>query len=511
MTIGTITARVIIRACLLLTGVSCLGSAQFASAEDCMALKQLQFHKARVTLVKLENAGTLAPLLDQEDTTLREFCRVVVQAKPSARSNVQIEVWLPLHGWNSRLLGLGSGGFGGIIEYGQLSDALRGGYVAATTDMGTSPASPTQADALIGEPEKWKDFGYRATHTMTVIAKRLVVTFYGKGAEFSYFSGCSTGGQQGLQEAQRFPADYDGIVSGAPAYARTRLHTAILWNYRELSSGVNAGFTHAKLALLSTAMLHACGTYVEESSLVQVINPAACVFDPELLRCTKANEENCLSSEDLNIIKRVHAGPKTPSGRQIYPGLAWGSEAGWNLPPAQKNGQTVPFASIFRWVWGLSWKWTSFDFDGDVVTLDQRLGPWLNATDPDLAKFRQLGHKMLLYHGWADPLVAPQGSIDYFEQVMKKGERSGTQPLVVSSTRLYMIPGMAHCGGGTGPAHLDLLPSLRAWVESGVVPEKITVAPFQKGAPSGTQLLCPYPVQAQADPGSGALMCAAGR
>ena len=508
MKINASVFRIIPLACLLLPVTVCRASVQHEPTQNCSALSGLRFPKARVTLAKTELSGTFTTLHGLTQTGLPDFCRVFVQANPSVRSNIQIEVWLPLHQWNHRLLGVGSGGFGGIIEYGQLGEALRGGYAAATTDMGTSPASPTQADALIAQPERWKDFGYRATHVMTVIAKRLTAAFYGNGAEFCYFRGCSTGGQQGLSEAQRYPADYDGILSGAPAYARTRLHAAILWNYRELS-GVTAGFTPAELALLSRAVLHTCGTHINGSPLVQVIDPAACAFDPQTLRCTETNQTNCLSPKELNIVEHVHAGPKTPQGKLIYPGLAWGSEAGWNLPAAQGNGDTVPFASIFRWVWGPSWNWTAFDFNGDIATMDQRLGPWLNATNPDLAKFRQLRHKLILYHGWADPLVSPQGSIDYFEQV-RQDERGGTQASAYSSTRLFMIPGMAHCGGGTGPAHLDLLPALRAWVESSVVPEKITVVPVQNGEPAGTQMLCSYPERAHADTGSGALLCAAG-
>lgn len=320
-----------------------------------------------------------------------EFCRVFVRAKPSARSNVQIEVWLPLHTWNRRLVGIGNGGFGGIIDYTQLSEALRGGYVAATTDMGTAPASPTQADALIGKPEKWKDFGYRATHIMTGIAKRLTLAFYGSRAEFSYFRGCSTGGQQGLSEAQRYPADYDGIVSGAPAYARTRLHAAILWNYRYLSLAVAAGLTPAKLSLLSSAVINACGMHPDRSSLVYVTNPATCAFDPLVLRCTQGVSTNCFSSVEIEAVRHVYEGPKTSQGEMIYPGLASGSDANWYLPLAQDEAGEVPFASIFRWVFGPSWRWTDFDFDTDVTTVDQRLGPWLNATDTDLTTFQQMG------------------------------------------------------------------------------------------------------------------------
>ncbi len=491
--------RVVVQARFLLSVVFCLGSVQLASAQNCPALRRLKLPGARVSLSQLETSGAFKALHGPEIIGMPEFCRVFVRAKPSARSNVQIEVWLPLHTWNRRLVGIGNGGFGGIIDYTQLSEALRGGYVAATTDMGTAPASPTQADALIGKPEKWKDFGYRATHIMTGIAKRLTLAFYGSRAEFSYFRGCSTGGQQGLSEAQRYPADYDGIVSGAPAYARTRLHAAILWNYRYLSLAVAAGLTPAKLSLLSSAVINACGMHPDRSSLVYVTNPATCAFDPLVLRCTQGVSTNCFSSVEIEAVRHVYEGPKTSQGEMIYPGLASGSDANWYLPLAQDEAGEVPFASIFRWVFGPSWRWTDFDFDTDVTTVDQRLGPWLNATDTDLTTFQQMGHKLLLYHGWADPLIAPQGTIDYLEHVQERWTK--VQHSAESSTRLFMVPGMAHCGGGTGPAHLDLLPTLRAWVEQGIVPEKITVVGLDYD--TGTQTLCPYPEEAVPDLGSG--------
>ena len=507
MMISTAILRVMLQACLLLPVVFWFGLVQRMAAQNCSSLSRVRLSEARVKLSQAETSGTFTPLHGPKITGLPDFCRVVIQAKPSARSNIQIEVWLPLHAWNHRLMGVGTGGFGGILEYGQLGEALRGGYVAVTTDMGTSPASPMKADVLIGQPERWKDFGYRATHSMTVIAKRLTIAFYGKGAEFSYFRGCSTGGQQGLSEAERYAADYNGILSGAPAYARTRLHAAILWNYRELSRAVDAGLTPAKISLLSAAVLRTCGKPLDQSFLVQVVNPNLCAYDPWTLRCTGKNAGTCLSAEEIEAVLRVHAGPETSQGESIYPGLAWGSEANWSLPPAQQQADAVPFASIFRWVWGSSWRWTDFDFDIDVGTLDRRLGPWLNATDPNLASFQKMGHKLLLYHGWADPLIAPQGTIDYFEQVDR--ESAGVQQSPEFSTRLFMVPGMAHCGGGTGPAHMDLLPTLRGWVESGVAPQAITVTGLDHD--TETQILCPYPEQVEADSVSGKLLCLAGK
>ncbi len=470
-----------------------LAWAQPASARNCPALGKLQLPQARVALAEAEASGTFTPVHGPAIEGLPPFCRVVVQAEPSIHSKIQIEVWLPLHAWNRRLVGVGSGGFGGIIEYAQLGETLRDGYVASTSDMGTSPASALQADALIGQPERWKDFGWRATHLMTVIAKRLTVAFYGTGAEFSYFRGCSTGGQQGLSEAQRFPSDYDGIVSGAPAYARTRLHAAILWNHRELSRAVDAGLTPSGLSLLSAAVLKTCGTHPAQGPPVQVADPAACAFHPEVLLCTGHEEKDCLNSQAIDAVLRLIAGPKDSHGQSIYPGLEWGSEADWSLPPAHPRADEVPFASIFRWVWGASWQSTNFNFDTDVAAMDRRLGPFLNATDPNLSNFQRMGHKLLLYHGWADPLVPPRGTINYFR--LLRGAAPGAPHSDEVFARLFMIPGMAHCGDGTGPSHLDLLPALRAWVEAGIVPETITGTGIDRG--TGTQAFHPYPEQAE--------------
>lgn len=432
---------------------------------------------------------------------------------PSADSNIRIEVWLPLQGWNGRLLGEGNGGFAGDIGYRELTTGVQQGFATATTDMGTSSSMPIQADALIGHPEKWKDWGFRATHVMTVLSKEVIHAFYRTSPRYSYFRGCSTGGQQGLAEAQRFPNDYDGVLSGAPANARTRLHDAILWNHSVLSKGVTAGLTPAKLMLLSKAVLRTCGTHTGEVGSLQIQDPQACEFDPRPLLCKQNETMNCLNQSEIEAVNQVYDGPKNQWGQTLYPGLSRGSEAEWSLPSTTKENDEVPYASIFKWVWGASWNWRSFDFDQDVATMDRRLGPFVNATNPNLSKFERRGHKLLMYHGWADPLIAPMGSIRYFEDVLETEHAvtGTTEPDALERTetylRLFMIPGMAHCGGGKGPEHLNLLPLLQAWVEKDIAPAEISIINATVEGSVRTQSLCPYPQVAHATAQANRYVC----
>lgn len=237
---------------------SCLGVALVVvcvptvHAQTCEALIRVRLTEARVTSAAVLDHLPGADASQVKPERLPRFCRVTVLATPSPDSRIHIEVWLPVAGWNGRLLSEGNGGFGGVIESGQLGRDLRLGFAAASTDMGTSPATPTGADALIGHPERWKDWGYRATHIMTLMAKRVIRAYYRTSPRFSYFKGCSTGGQQALSEVQRFPEDYNGVLGGAPANNRTRLHIAILWNYIALDQAVHAGSPGRSLPCCTT-------------------------------------------------------------------------------------------------------------------------------------------------------------------------------------------------------------------------------------------------------------------
>lgn len=469
------------------------------AALDCAALKQQPFSGAHVTLAKVESAGTFITPSGFALHSLPPFCRVAILAKPSTDSAIQIEVWLPLKGWNGKLLGEGNGGFAGSIPYRELTSALKQGFAATSTDMGTGPSTPVNADELSGHPEKWKDWGFRATHVMTVAAKQIISVFYGTPPRFAYFRGCSTGGQQGLAEAQRFPEDYDGILSGAPAHHRNRLHMAILWNYEALDRGVHAGLTKEKLAFVHNEVTRSCIS----NPRGLLVDPTHCDFDPAALRCTTGKRPQCLNGGEIDAIHEIYAGPVDAQGHSIYPGLARGSEMAWPLPRPEHLHQRAPFDSIFHWAFGASWNSTLFDFDKDIAVMDSELGSITNATEPDLGTFQQLGHRLLLYHGWADPLIAPQGSIDYLNSVTatnrmrSHGTLSSAANQTEASVRLFMVPGMEHCEGGTGPNDLDFILPLQAWVEHGIAPDKIPAARKLRGRVAWTMQLRPFRANAQ--------------
>src|SRR5262245_53527397 len=264
----------------------------------------------------------------KEHKDLQSFCRVTATLKPSQASNVKIEVWMPDSSWNKKFLGTGNGGYAGAIDYLALAEGVRRGYAVANTDMGTSPPPETDAytwlsgSALVGQPEKWNDFGYRSTHVMTVAAKRIVKAFYGNDAARSYFVGCSTGGQQALVEAQRFPDDYDGIVAGAPGNNRTHLLTAFVWSYRATRYEPDSFLPHSKLMMLNKSVVSACGT---QAGALQgdgfLADPRQCQYDPMQLLCTGTDTTACLTAAQVAAARSLYAGPRNPGTNSlIYPG-----------------------------------------------------------------------------------------------------------------------------------------------------------------------------------------------
>lgn len=450
-----------------------------ARAADCESLARLVLPHASISRAELVPAGTFTPPYGQPIANMPAFCRVAVTSKPTPDSHIEIELWLPQSAWNGRFEGTGNGGFAGRISYGALASGVRAGYAVANTDMGMATPSGRDASAFIGRPDIWADWGYRSTHEMTALSKQIVASFYGKAPQRSYFTGCSTGGEQALMEAQRFPADYDGIVAGAPANNRTGVHLNILWNF---VTAQRAPIPKSKLAMLGQASVQAC------HGIDGVIaDPSKCHFDPAILQCTGADADSCLTAAQVETARQLYQGPVNPrTHAQLYPGLTPGSEFGWDqLAPNPEP----PFAPIFKWVFGADWNWRSFDFDRAANTYENKLAPTLNATDPKLDEFRKLGHKLVVYHGWADWLVAPGESLNYRRNV------AAANPDLDSFYRLFMIPGMAHCSGGPGEDRIDLLTAAIDWVEHGNAPAKL-VASKAKPATS-TRLICPYPQTAK--------------
>jgi feruloyl esterase len=456
-----------------------------AFASDCESLATLHLPHTTITKAEVVTSGTFVPPTGKALADLPAFCRVTATARPSTDSEILVEIWMPQSHWNERLEGTGNGGLAGKISYGALAEGLRRGYTVANTEMGMATPPGEDASIFMNRPDRWIDWGYRSTHEMTLVAKQVVRAYYTREAKHAYFVGCSTGGEQALMESQRYPDDYDGIVGGAAAQNRTGVHESILWNFAVNERTPASYLPEAARALLTHAVVNACDALDGVKDGV-IIDPTKCHFDPASLQCKGANQENCLTATQVETVKQIYAGPVNPrTGQSLYPGLPQDSEFGWHgLDPTP--GGPAPFAPIFKWVFGPNWDWRQFDFDQQDTAFKQKLAPMVNATNPDIDTFRAHGHKLLMYHGWSDWLVAPGESINYYDAVLARDKTAD------QSVRLFMLPGMGHCSGGPGATHFDPLGAVVDWVERGVAPEKILAT-----GESFSRPLCPYPQTAQ--------------
>lgn len=423
------------------------------------------------------------------------FCRVAGVIDPA----INFEVWLPLpEKWNGRFNGVGNGALAGGINYPAMAAPLTAGYAVASTDTGHQSPVIVVGDWILGHPELWDDFGYRAIHETARNAKAIVEAFYGKPADYAYFTGCSGGGQQGLAEVQRFPADYDGVVSAAPANYPTRMWPGETWPSYVTHRSAKYAIPVEKLPVIHEAALAACDAQDGvEDGLID--NPPACKFDPTVLECTSGDAPDCLTKEQVDSVIKVYEGLKDPTtGEQFWPGYEIGSELDW--PGHIGEPFVIPQGYFKGMVFNnAKWDWKTFDFSDpkDFAILydaDARYGPILNATDADLSAFIELGGKLLMWHGWADQNIAPQNSIDYYNRVV---ELVGSEEETQEFMRLFMVPGMGHCAGGPGPTSFDALAALVDWVENGKTPETIIAAHKTGPKVDFTRPLCPYPLVAE--------------
>jgi feruloyl esterase len=527
-------------------------------------------------------------------------CQVTAKIKPTSDSEINVQVWLPTERYNGDYLGTGNGGYGGNYFESELAQGINNGFATANTDMGTSPTEGgVWADNLVGHPEKWRDFGWRSTYLMTQFSKALIQAFYGKPANHSYFAGCSTGGQQALMEAARFPYDYDGILAGAPAFNRTHLHTVSIAQYRAthellamafqepqmkaqslptdsnvqepqslptdpnapepmftralqeasqrasqiaqfraaepLALAAKTGSVREKLDIINAAVLKEClGQARGPKTDTFLTDPRDCKFNPATLQCP--GNPDCLTTDQVEAMRVYYKGAVNPSnGAIINPGNVPGSETknffamgfAFNELAGDINGKMEPaFDSLFKWVFNPPpWQWRTFDFDHNVAAVDDMLAPDLNANSTDLWRFKNHGGKLILYTGWADPMIPSPVIINYFNAVtqtmfgsLSAGALIETQKFV----RLFMAPGMWHCGmsiaAGPGPnsfggmfqqpapsfdAQHDLLSALTVWVEKGVPPLSVIATKYNDDQPQhGIAMqrpICVFPEIAEYD------------
>jgi feruloyl esterase len=420
--------------------------------------------------------------------SLPAFCRIAATLKPTGDSEIKIEVWLPASNWNGALESVGNGAWAGTIGYPAMATALGAGYAAASTDTGHAGGSVT---FVVDHPEKVIDFAYRAVHEMTVAAKAITAGYYGQAPKHSYFNGCSTGGRQALTEAQRYPGDYDGVVSGDPDLDASRIHEAQLFAgwvaHRDAAPASDPSYIPpAKYAALHAAALGSCDALDGVKDGV-IEDPTKCHFDPQFLLCKDADAPTCLTAPQVETAKQIYAG--THAGKANLWGLEPGSETGWaSLSGPQPLGIALETYQYLVYK-DPKWDYHGLDPAKDVPAADKAIGPMMNASDPDLRPFFSHGGKLLMYHGWADPGIPPMFSVEYYKNVVEKvGQKKAPEEI-----RLFMVPGMGHCGGGDGPSTFNAMESLSQWVEKGKAPDQIPASHATRGQVDRTRLLCPYP------------------
>jgi len=415
-------------------------------------------------------------------------------------------------GWNGKFRGQGNGGFAGYIDYEALAHAVALGYASGATDTGHAT---TDADWALGQPEKIVDYGYRGIHEMTAESKSIAEAFYGSAPRLSYFASCSNGGRQALMEAQRYPADYDGIIAGAPANNWVPMVTGGLHLLQVLDGpGYIPG---AKVPAIAKAVVAACDAKQGVADGV-IDDPTKCHFNPKVLLCKGAESDSCLTAPQIASLKAIYAGAKDASGRLIFPGIPPGAEDGpegwsrWIF--GKEEGKSLGAFFVTGYFSNMvydskDWNFRTANVDSALQMANEKTGSVMNATDPDLRPFFSRGGKLIMYHGWNDPAISAFNSINYYRSVSRVVGATTDE-----SMRLYMVPGMQHCAGGPGAtsfgqdnadvphdAQHDIFAALVEWVEKSNMPATLIASKFAAAddgedpprTPEMTRPLCPYP------------------
>jgi hypothetical protein len=463
------------------------GRAQAATA--CLDLASLTLPETITITAELDSDGSAAG-----QSNLPEFCRVALTVAPQ----IKIEVWLPTATYNDRFQAVGGGGYAGSISFGAMAGALRTGYATASTDTGHtgfSGAFALNPDGTLN----WQlieDFASRSLFQLTEKSRTLVDAFYGQPATYSYWNGCSTGGRQGLMLAQRFPDGYDGILAGAPAINWDRFHPAHLWPQLVRLQETGGPIPTCKYDAVVAAAVAACDTQDGVADGI-LDDPRRCEFDPHTLVGADLGACGTLTESEADAIALMWDGPRNGDGDRLWYGIPIGA------PMAALAGPAPFFIGLQHaqfWVnQDPTWDWQTLTYGtypDFFATSVEKFNDVIGTDDPDLSAFRDSGGKVLMWHGWADPLIFPEGTIDYYDKVI--GSFHSTER-VQEFARLFMAPGVGHCGGGAGPNQFDMFAALVAWVEDGTAPDRITATRVEGGAVARTRPLCAYPCVARYD------------
>lgn len=475
-----------------------------AAAADCRGLNKIAIENAEIVSATAITGEFNAPFNETagaEDgfsrstaqlTTHVNFCRVEAIARPTAGSFIMLEIWLP-ENWNGRSLSTAPGKAYGAINYSALVSAVNRGFATVTSDSGHR-SSRLDWTWAIGHPEKATDYFYRGTYEAERVFRKTLVAYYGKKESHSYFEGCARGGQIGLVMAERYPDLFDGIVAGSPGTDVARQQAYFMWTAMALRDP-KGGIPKEKFAMISRAVMKRCDG---DDGLVdgQITDPLSCAFEPRDLACDRGDGADCLTPSEVATLEKIYRGPINPrTGEMIYRAVgAKGSEVYWPSLFVD-NGPAVAPKVLGPLVFGQQhWDWTSFDFDRDLDRAIIGMAEF-GQNGSDLRDFARHG-KILITHGWEDPLFSPIQSIEYLD---KTARLSGLD--TNGFIKAFFAPAMGHCGGGSGPNQFDALTALQAWVEKGQVPERIIATQYAHDDPGKasvrTRPLCPYPKQAR--------------
>jgi pimeloyl-ACP methyl ester carboxylesterase len=452
-----------------------------AAATPCADLASLPLAETTITAAHEVPAGSFTPPGSGTQTNLPAFCRVALTVAPAIR----IEVWMPSASWNERYRGEGGGGYAGVISYAGLTTGIRAGYATASTDTG-HPSSAGGTFAL--NPDGTlnhgliEDFASRSLHEMVLKAKALINAYYGAAPKYSYWNGCSTGGRQGLMAVQRFPEQYDGLVIAAPAINWERFIPAELWPQIVMHEDLGAPIAATKLAAVTADAVAACDANdgVEDS----VINdPRKCDYDPAA--------SASLTPAEASAVRKIWDGARDANGKRLWFGL----ERGTSLSGlAGTNPFGIAQQHMAYWVMqDAAFDWHSLrqgSFEQAFRSSQRKFNAVIGTDDDNLQRFRKLGGKVLMWHGEADQLIPPRGTLNYYQRLVTG---NGGVRHVDDFVRLFMAPGVAHCSGGAGPNPVGTFEAVVDWVENGVAPDTILASRSLPGGATRTRPLCAYP------------------
>ncbi|WP_438391850.1 tannase/feruloyl esterase family alpha/beta hydrolase [Caballeronia sp. DA-9] len=486
-------------------------------ARACESLATLSIPSVIITSAASVAAGTYTPPGSTTSfTNLPDFCRVTATSSPVAGSSISLEIWLPSKIWNGRYMQVGTHGTGGQLYWSEMAPQLRRGFVTGATDTGHPFKATFDSTWAIGNPQKLVDYGYRSSHELVDKAKTIIASYYGMAQSFAYFNGCSFGGNNGLQEAQRYPSDFNGILVGGAGADSTGAGTAQLVQTTAL---VNAGIVGASgAAILTLAQKAAISACDAQDGVVDgiIANPTRCKWDPTSMICKAGQDPStCFTPTQANAIKTVTADVTNPvTGAYVFGGLQPGSEH-----DVIKYGLALsPFGTALYQIAksNPTWDPTTFNLNVDYPGLVANVGTVIDALNPDLSTFKAVGGKLLQWHTWDDSQFTPKFTVDYYNQV---ASTQGGVEVTQTFYRLFMMPAQGHCAGGatpegTGPSNIgaenqiavspdaehDAVTALMQWVEQDSAPQLLIASRYKNNdttqAIDMQRPLCPYPLEA---------------